>query len=124
MGRGRPPKNPDDPLTIFKSSTYKKLDDNNVKIIIAVQLACLEIVNICATTIKGIKAELKRHKYEGGCSVRLQYMNELNDASQMLKRAVDTFKGVAPDANKDISDAMLQELTEIRERMEQETREV
>ena len=119
--KGRPYKDPNDPKSLFKHSTYKKLDDNNVRVIIAVQNACLDIVKICAGTIKGIRGELSKQckEYEGGCSVRLQYMSELNETSQMLKRAVDTFKGVQPDANKDISDAMLQELTEIREKMEQ-----
>lgn len=121
---GRPYKDPDNPVSLFKHSTYRKLDENNVRVILAVQTACLDIVKICATTIKGIRAELKRlREYEGGCSVRLQYMNELNEAGTMLKRAVDTFKGVQPDANKDVSDAMLAELTEIREKMEQAQRE-
>lgn len=108
----------DEVKKLFKQSIYYKLDQNNLKLILSVQHACLDVVKVCATTIKAIQKQLKRHDYEQGCKVRGELLGELNEASTMLKRTVDTFKGVQPDANKDLSEAMLRELTRIREEME------
>lgn len=106
-------------LKIFNDTIYKKIDKNNNDIILEVQKCCIDVIKICASDIKKIRDALKEIT-EIKSEERILLMTELSSTTQMLKRSVDTFRAVQPEANKDISETILTELTQVRETLEHE----
>ena len=102
----------------FKSSLYFKIDDNNIKIILEIQRACFDIARICADQISRIRLELKETPNVFPYMERKNLLEELVENVAMLQKAAGTFKSVQPESTRDISEAMLVELTKIKEGME------